>query len=143
MALEEQILLSVEDSDSDFHLIKMAVRDLGPNLTVFRAYDGEQAIAFLNQSGDYKSVPRPHLVLLDAQLPRLSGLQVLEHIKSSEALRSIAVVMFTSFSDPQEVQQALKLGADTVLRKPVRFDEFREKLQIVYRQHLETFAAVA
>ncbi len=112
-------------------------------MTVCRAYDGEQAIDFLERSGEYKGVARPDLILLDAQLPKLNGFEVLEYIKKDEQLRSITVVMFTALPESPEVRRALALGADAVIRKPVRFEEFRQQLQEVYRKHLEALPAVA
>jgi CheY-like chemotaxis protein len=143
MTSDNYVLLSVEDSDSDFHLIKMAVRDWGPQLTVCRAYDGEQAIAFLSQTGEFERVPRPDLILLDAQLPKLDGFGVLEYIQSSAELSSVSVVMFTTLSEALIVNRALSLGARAVIRKPVRFDEFRQQLKAVYLNHLHSMPEVA
>jgi len=143
MTTDEEVLLSVEDSDADFNLIKMAVRNLSPHLTVYRAYDGEQAIAFLSRSGEYQRVPRPHLVLLDSQLPKMDGFGVLEYLSTSPELSSIPVVLFTASSHPLEIRRALALGARTVIQKPVRFDQFREQLRAVYQRHMQSLSAVA
>jgi CheY-like chemotaxis protein len=134
--MQRPVLLSVEDRDSDFQLIKMAIHHLGLDVTIFRAYDGEQAIAFLDRSGEYERSPRPSLVLLDIQIRKMDGFGVLEHAKSNESLRSIPVVMFTSSSNPREIERALAMGAEKVITKPIRFQQFKEQVESVCLDHL-------
>jgi CheY-like chemotaxis protein len=81
-------------------------------------------MAFLKKSGNYRDMPRPDLVLLDLNLPRRTGLEVLSEMKDSEDLRSLQVVVFTSSSLPVDKRRSLALGAQEYITKPASFDGF-------------------
>lgn len=113
-----RVLLSVEDNDGEYYVIKMAVEESGIPVRVFRVSDGEQAIFFLEKSHGFELAPRPDLVMLNLNLPKKNGFQVLTEIRASELLRSIPVVMFTSSVETRERQHALALGAEDFVSKP-------------------------
>jgi CheY-like chemotaxis protein len=129
------LVLSVEDSDADFSMLEMVLQRCLSTFGLMRALDGEQAVSFLQQSGT-SDRPHPNLVLLDVNLPRLDGFDVLQAIKSMTGLREIPVVMFTSSSDPREKKKALALGAKEYITKPVHLNQMLEILNEICSKYL-------
>jgi CheY-like chemotaxis protein len=125
----ERVLLYVEDEDAAVFLLETALKEAGIRLRLFRVADGEQALAFLHQSGAYEKVPRPDLVLLDLNLPRKSGLEVLAEIQNSESLRNVPAVVFTSSALASDRRKSLSLGAREYITKPSSFDAFVEAVK--------------
>src|SRR5215469_15409106 len=93
-----KVLLYVEDEDAAVFLLETALQEAGIQVQLYRVSDGEQALAFLRRSGAYSKAPRPDLILLDLNLPRKTGLEVLSEMQTTGDLRSIGVVVFTSSS---------------------------------------------
>ena len=124
--MADRVLLYVEDEDAAVFLFEMTLRDLGSDIQFHRVADGEQAISFLRKNGAYRGAPTPDLVLLDLNLPKVSGLQVLAQIQGDAALRSIPVVIFTSSSLPADRRRSLALGAREYIIKPSSLDSFIE-----------------
>lgn len=121
-----RILLYVEDEDAAVFLLETAITEAGVHLQLYRVSDGEQAIAFLKQKGIYRTVPRPGLILLDLNLPRRNGFEVLAELQHDASLGSIPVVVFTSSSLYSDRQKAMDLGAAQYITKPSNFDGFVE-----------------
>ena len=121
---EECILLYVEDDDAAAYLFETALRDEGINVQFFRVTDGDQATEFVLHTGDYESAPTPDLVVLDLNLPRKSGFDVLAEIRQSYSLHSLPVVIFSTSTLPCDRNKALELGADKYLAKAGDLDEF-------------------
>lgn len=117
-------LLLVEDNPGDVRLTKEALResDLPVNLSV--ASDGVEAVDFLYQRGKYEQAPRPELILLDLNLPRKSGREVLSEIKADPVLRRIPVVVMTTSTSDQDVARAYSLNANCYVAKPIQLDDF-------------------
>ncbi len=134
--MDERVVLAVEDSDGDFYVIQLALKEANLAIQVCRVEDGEQAISFLERSGKFDGAPRPQLILLNINLPRKSGFEVLEYAKAHDAFRSIPVVMFTSSSDARERQKALALGAEEYLTKPMRLHGLISELSRVCARFL-------
>jgi CheY-like chemotaxis protein len=93
--------------------------------------DGVEAMAFLNQDGKYASVPRPDLILLDLNLPRKNGREVLAEIKSDPTLKSIPVAVLTTSHSEKDVLQAYDQHANCYIVKPVGFDNFVEAMKTI------------
>ncbi len=123
MARAVEILL-VEDSPADIELTREALLDskLANNLHVVT--DGVQAMEFLRKSEPYTSAPRPDLILLDLNLPRKNGREVLAEIKADPDLALIPVVIMTVSQDERDVFESYRLHANCYIRKPVNFAEF-------------------
>lgn len=117
------ILLLAEDNLPDALLVREAIKIEGLPLEVFIVPDGEQAIDFMAKAGKDPNAPCPHLVLLDLNLPRIDGFEVLRHLRTSETFRDLPVVVITSSDSPADRREAARLGAD-YFRKPVSYDEF-------------------
>ncbi len=124
-------ILLVEDRAADVRLTREALKEhkLLHNLSVVA--DGEQAIAFLRREGVHGAAPRPDLILLDLNLPKVDGRQVLKAIKNDPVLQHIPVVVLTSSSSPEDVESAYALGANCYVTKPVGFVEFGEVVRSV------------
>jgi CheY-like chemotaxis protein len=118
-----QILL-VEDNPGDIRLTQEAMKegDLPNKLHVVK--DGVEAIAFLRRQGPYADAPRPDLILLDLNLPKKSGREVLEDIKSDPALKTIPVVVLTTSDAKTDVVNVYQLHANCFITKPVDLEEF-------------------
>ena len=117
-------ILMVEDSLADVHLTKRALQkgQSPTNLHVVR--DGVEAMAFVQRRGAYANAPRPNLILLDLNLPRKDGREVLAEIKGDESLRSIPVVVLTTSLAPDDVRTCYQLQANCFLVKPVDLESF-------------------
>lgn len=124
-----QVLL-VEDNPADADLTREALASSKLMLNLSVVSDGEQCVAFL-ESEDGPSTPRPDLVLLDLNLPRLSGREVLAHMKSSESLRTIPVVILTSSDAEIDIVQSYGLGANCYITKPVDLNSFLSIVSMV------------
>ena len=125
MTIERPVeILLVEDSPSDAKLARDALLR-GPVLKrISVVEDGARAIDFLRQRGEYAHAPRPDLVLLDLNLPKRDGLDVLNEIKSDPDLRSITVIVLTTSSFPRDIIRAYELLANCYIVKPLELDEF-------------------
>lgn len=122
--VEECILLYVEDEDATAFLFQTALEEEHINVKLFRVTDGEQATAFLFRTGVYESAPVPDLVVLDVNLPRKSGLDVLADIRTNPLTRDLPVVVFSTSSRPYDRERALQLGADKYFTKEVELEAF-------------------
>jgi len=117
-------ILLVEDSPDDAALTVDALRDGRVNNNINVVDDGVEAIAFLRRQGIHLKAPRPDLILLDLNLPRKSGREVLAEIKQDPDLRRIPVVVMTSSDDEKDVLAAYNLYVNCYITKPVDLDQF-------------------
>jgi two-component system response regulator len=117
-------ILLVEDNPDHVELILKALRNNNILNEVHVAGNGEEALDFLYQRGDYADAPRPGLILLDIKLPGVDGIEVLRLVKADVKLRQIPVVMLTTTSDEKEVVKSYSLGANSYIVKPVDFEHF-------------------
>jgi len=118
-----QILL-VEDSPSDVAMTLAALRDGRIVNKVHVVGDGEDAMAFLRRTGQYSGAPRPDLVILDLNLPRKDGREVLAEVKQDDDLKVIPVVVLTTSSAEADVVKAYRLHVNAYVKKPVELDDF-------------------
>ena len=117
------VVLAVEDDDAAYHLLAIALREVSPPLVLCRTADGQQAVRFLHQLHPFEEAPRPNLILLNRNLPKMSGIEVLAVINASASLRSIPVVVLTSSALDDDRVRCLALGARNFVTKPVDFDD--------------------
>jgi CheY-like chemotaxis protein len=118
-----QILL-VEDNPGDVRLTRETFKESKILTHLNVVHDGEAALDFLHRSGPYAAAPRPDLILLDLNLPRLGGREVLASIKADEQLRRIPVVVLTSSQAEQDIAASYDLNANCYVTKPVDLDQF-------------------
>jgi CheY-like chemotaxis protein len=117
-------VLLVEDNPGDVRLTHEALKEGRTPTRLNVVGDGEAALDFLRRRGRYTQAPRPALILLDLNLPRRSGREVLAEIKADEQLRSIPVVVLTSSQAEQDVRAAYHLNANCYVTKPADLEEF-------------------
>ena len=123
MSADIQILL-VEDNPGDVRLTVEALRDAKVANELHVVGNGEEAIDFLRQQGKHVDAPRPDIVLLDLNLPRLDGRDVLSDIKSDPSLATIPIIVLTSSTAEADIQRSYELHANCFISKPVDFSEF-------------------
>jgi len=117
-------ILLVEDNEGDARLAKEAMKESKIRNTLHHVLDGEEAMAFLRKEGKYAGSPRPDLVLLDLNLPKKDGRQVLAEIKGDESLRRIPVVILTVSSAEEDILKTYNLHANCYITKPIDLDQF-------------------
>ena len=133
-------ILLVEDSPSDTELTIEALQagDIPCNLS--HVEDGVEAMEFLNRKNSYAGAPRPDLILLDLNLPRKDGREVLAELKLDPDLRTIPVVVLTTSKDDKDISQAYQLQANCYIAKPVDFEQFVSALRAIEHFWLEVAA---
>jgi CheY-like chemotaxis protein len=131
-------VLLVEDDPGDVLMIREAFEENKVRNELHVCSDGEDALLFLRQEGPHEAAPRPDLVLLDLNLPRRDGREVLAEIKADERLRTIPVVVLTTSEAEEDVLRSYALHANAYVTKPVDFDRFID----VVRQIDEFFVTV-
>src|SRR3954454_19254297 len=124
-------VLQVEDNEADIRLTWEALREAGEDLRVSVVGDGEQALAFLRREEGFEDAPRPHLVLLDLNLPRKDGVEVLQEIRRDPALAPIPVIVLTSSSESRDVDACYAAGANAFVVKALELDEFIDRLGVI------------
>jgi chemotaxis family two-component system response regulator Rcp1 len=117
-------VLMVEDSPGDIRLTREAFKDAKVHINLHVASDGAKAMAFLKHEGEYSNVPRPDLVLLDLNLPKKDGREVLEEIKADPTLKTIPVVVLTTSSSEADILRSYQLHANCYITKPVGLEGF-------------------
>ena len=117
-------VLLVEDSPGDVRLTQEAFRDANGSIRLHVAVDGVEAMAFLRHEGAYAASPRPDLILLDLNLPKMDGREVLGRIKEDDGLKTIPTVILTTSDAEADVVRSYQLQANCYLTKPVQLDAF-------------------
>jgi chemotaxis family two-component system response regulator Rcp1 len=124
-------VLLVEDSPGDVRLTREALKDAKVHISLHVASDGIEAMAFLDQVGEHANAPRPDLILLDLNLPKKDGREVLKEIKESAVLKSIPVVILTTSSANEDVMNSYRLHANCYITKPVSLEGFLKVVQSI------------
>jgi two-component system, chemotaxis family, response regulator Rcp1 len=117
-------VLLVEDSPGDVRLTQEALRDAKRAINLHVACDGVEALAFLKREGAYARAPRPDLILLDLNLPKMDGREVLAHIKAHDSLKTIPTIILTMSQAEADIVKSYQLQANCYLSKPVQLDAF-------------------
>ena len=117
-------ILIIEDNAGDVRLMREALREMQPPVSMHAVADAEEALEFLRQRGKYHNAPKPHLILLDFNLPKSDSRELLRNIKEDEELRLIPIAVLTTSDAARDVREAYQLHANCYLRKPVDLDGF-------------------
>jgi two-component system, chemotaxis family, response regulator Rcp1 len=117
-------VLLVDDSPGDVLLMRLAFREIAEHVALHVATDGLEAMAFLKREGEHIASPRPDLILLDLNMPRMSGREALALMKSDANLRTIPVVILTTSAAEEDITACYELLANSYLSKPVDLEEF-------------------
>lgn len=131
-------ILLVEDNPADVRLIKEAFREAAVACNLSVAEDGEQALAYLQRKSPHEKAPRPALILLDLNLPRLDGRELLALIKRDPQLKNIPVVVLTSSQSDQDISKSYDAYANCYVAKPVNLDQFVEAVKAIRAFWLST-----
>lgn len=122
-------VLLVEDNPGDVRLLQEAILEMKVGVRLFVVRDGEAAISFLRRQGEYASAPRPKLILLDLNLPRKSGFEVLAEIKASGDLSTIPVIVLTASALEEDILRCYALHANCYLVKPENWEQLCHLVQ--------------
>ena len=128
--MHREVLL-VEDSPGDVRLTQEAFRDANRAIRLHVATDGVEAMAFLRREGPHAYAPRPDIILLDLNLPKMDGREVLAQIKADNGLKTIPTVILTTSEAETDIVKSYQLQANCYLTKPVQFDEFASLVKII------------
>lgn len=123
--------MSVEDDNAAYVLLELGFNEVGGDYRLYRVQDGGEALAFLRRSGSYVNVPTPTLVLLNLNMPLVSGFDVLEAIKDDPTIGDIPCVVFSSSRLDRDKAKCLTLGARAFVTKPSNLNEFLNALRNV------------
>jgi chemotaxis family two-component system response regulator Rcp1 len=124
-------ILLVEDNPGDVRLTMEALREAKVCNRIHTVYDGMQALAFLNRDGSYVNVPSPDLIMLDLNLPKKDGREVLASIKADERIKHIPVVILTTSKSEEDIVKSYELQASCYVTKPVDLDQFLEVVKSI------------
>ena len=120
-------LILVEDNPADVHLIRFALEQTAPKVQLMHFADGQSFLQYLEDHPGF----RPACLLLDLNLPMLSGHQILENVRRNSKFNYLPIIIFTSSSDLQDVEQAYRLGANAYVKKPLELDDLVDILQTI------------
>jgi CheY-like chemotaxis protein len=131
-------ILLVEDSLADIEFTREGLAELRFANTLHVVKDGDAAVDFLRRRGEYAGAPEPGLVLLDLNLPRKHGFEVLREIKTDGALRHIPVIVLSTSSAEQDIKQSYALNANSFVTKPVELDNYLAVIRAIKEFWLDT-----
>jgi chemotaxis family two-component system response regulator Rcp1 len=134
-------ILLVEDNPADIKITERALRASSLPIELIVVRDGQEAIDYLLRQGKHAGATEwriPDLILLDLNLPLLSGQEVLERIRATPALRAVPVIVLTTSRRVEDVEQVYASGANTYIEKPANFNRFVEVLRVIQSYWLET-----
>ncbi|MEI7795198.1 MAG: response regulator [Methylococcaceae bacterium] len=117
-------ILLLEDEPADAYLVRMALRESKTTANLHHVVDGREGLNFLQQIGTYANSPRPDLILLDLNMPRMNGYEFLIAVKENPALDGIPIIVLTTSEAESDVSRAYKLGASSYISKPVDMSKF-------------------
>lgn len=125
--------LLVEDNPADADLMRevLELSEVDHELHVVK--DGEEALAYLRREGDHSGKPRPALLLLDLNLPRKNGHEVLAELRADPKLRTLPVLMLTSSESEKDIDRSYELGANAYVTKPIDFSQFEDVVESIER----------
>ena len=131
MATDELIILMAEDDEGHAYLVQQNLLEGGLANAVVHVKDGQEALDYIRSEGAYAGrVPNgPLLVLLDINMPRVDGVEVLRRLKADPKTDQLPVIMLTTTDDPREVQRCYELGCSSYVTKPVEYDKFVEAIR--------------
>ena len=131
MSAQQLVILLAEDDDGHAYLIQQNMLDAGLSNKVVHVRDGQEALDYIHCTGTYANrVPDgPLLVLLDINMPKVDGVEVLRHLKADPKTEQLPVIMLTTTDDPREVQRCYELGCSSYVIKPVDYDRFVEAIR--------------
>jgi two-component system response regulator len=123
------VILLAEDDDNDVELTKLGFERAKFAVQLYHVSNGEDCLAFLRNEGPYADAPRPDIILLDLNMPRMDGIEVMREIRNDERLKHLVVVVLTSSNANEDVLRSYQLRCNSYLVKPVSFESFAKMIQ--------------
>ena len=133
-------LLVVEDSNEDFKILRRLMRRMDVQNPIYRCTSGDEVLEFLHGVGNYENpnvAPKPSVILLDLNLPGIDGREVLARLKQDQSFRGIPIVVFTTSSNPRDIELCYQRGANGYLIKPMDMNELQKTMQAFVDYWLE------
>jgi CheY-like chemotaxis protein len=130
-------VLVVDDDDADAMMIDEALRDADADVSVDRVGDGREALDYLHRTGEHTQAPRPDLILLDLNMPRMGGQEALAQIKAEDDLKAIPVVILTTSNADADIVTSYRHQANAYVTKPMELDDFERVVAQVNRFYRE------
>ena len=131
MVLGKTFTVLLADDDEDYaYLVKQAFEEACPNYQMFRVEDGVELLDYLRSEGKYKGSIRPHVILLDLNMPRKNGREALHEMKLDPSLKQIPVVIFSTSKSEKDVTELYELGAHSYIWKPLGFKQIVDMLKV-------------
>lgn len=124
-------LLLVDDNDNDVELTRIAFRQARFAANLHHVENGEECMAFLRREGRYADVPNPDIILLDLNMPRMDGREVLEAISADDDLKHLPVIILTTSQADEDILMAYRLRCSSFIVKPVGFENFAKAVQVI------------
>lgn len=128
---EKPRILLVEDNPGDIRLTQEALKESSMDIHLDVVSDGEQAVDFLHKRSKFSDAIRPHIILLDLNLPKKNGIEVLKDIKAVDSLKKIPVIVLTTSDADHDISKAYSLHANCYILKPVDFDDFAKVIKLI------------
>lgn len=125
------IILLIEDNEADVVLAREALGESKVSNQIFHVKDGLEALDFLNKTGRYANMPRPDLILLDLNMPKMDGREFLEEIKNDESKTSIPIIVLTTSEADKDIAKSYNLNVNCCIQKPVDFEQFIAVVQSI------------
>jgi CheY-like chemotaxis protein len=131
MTAEALLILLAEDDEGHASLVQRNLKRIGIANEIVHVKDGQEALDFIRCQGNHAGrIPRgPLLLLLDINMPRIDGVEVLRRLKADERTAKVPVIMLTTTDDPREIQRCYELGCSVYVTKPVAYEEFVEAIK--------------
>lgn len=123
-------ILLIEDNPDHVELVTRALKQAGSKSRLWLASDGQEALDFLLRRGSFKN-PKPQLILLDLKLPKVDGSEILKQLKENPQFRCIPVVILTTSSSKEDINDMYALGANSYVIKPGKFNEFMDRVRSI------------
>lgn len=128
---EKPRILLIEDNPGDIRLTQEALKESQTEIHLDVVSDGEQALDFLMKRNKYVTATRPHIILLDLNLPRKNGIEVLKEVKVNDSLKRIPIIVLTTSDADHDISKAYNLHANCYILKPVDFDDFAKVIKLI------------
>jgi len=123
------VILLAEDNDNDVELTKLGFRRAKFAVELHHVSNGEECLAFLRKQAPYAAAPTPDIILLDLNMPRMDGIEVMEEINKDEQLKHLVTVVMTSSKADEDVMRSYKLRCSSYLVKPINFEAFAKMIE--------------
>lgn len=130
-------ILLVDDSPTDAEVFELSLKEVSPRVTLYWVATGQEALDFVQEQGRFAGIGPVKLIILDIQLPRIDGFEVLSRIRQELNRRRIPIIFLSSSKAKQDVNRAYSLGANAYFTKPLSLEQYMEKIRIIVEHWLD------